>query len=204
MKVVKTTSACVLGGLLLGVLTLLLGRALPGDSSRLANSGAVWAAAAFAAGAVLREGRWRIWIAGTAVLVGAVAGYYGGLVVFEHREIGTGVLTGPIGWSVVGLAAGPVFATAGAWWRDERRGRRVVAVCTLGGVFLAEAAYLLATERPPGEAATVAAIGLGIALVLSRSARERLLTVVALIPATVLGFMAYTALDAVLDVAFTH
>ncbi|WP_432971761.1 DUF6518 family protein [Dactylosporangium sp. CA-233914] len=193
----------VLACVALGVATLLLNGLLPGGSDRLVNSGAVWAAGAFAAGAILRDGRWRTWLAGTALLVGAVAGYYGGLAVLEHRPIGGAVPTGPAQWAAVGLLAGPVFATAGAWWRDERRGRRVVSVCALGGVFLAEAAYLLATARPAGEAAVVAAIGLAIPAALGCGVAERLLTLVALVPAAVLGFVGYLALDQLMDVAFT-
>ncbi|WP_433043981.1 DUF6518 family protein [Dactylosporangium sp. CS-033363] len=200
----KPALLCAAGGVVLGVLSLLLNTVLPGDSSRLVNSGAVWAVGAFAAGAVLRTGRWRLWIAGTAVLVGAVAGYYGGLVVFEHRHVGPDVLAGPVGWSVVGLAAGPVFATAGSWWRDERRGRRVVALCVLGGVFLAEAAYLAVSDRPAGEAALVAALGVAVPLALGRGAAERALAVVALVPATAVGLLGYLALDSLLDVAFTR
>ncbi|WP_433203497.1 DUF6518 family protein [Dactylosporangium sp. CS-047395] len=200
----KTAFLCAAGGVALGVLSLLLNTVLPGNSSRLVNSGAVWAVGAFAAGAVVRTGRWRLWIAGIAVLVGAVAGYYGGLVVFEHRHVGADVLTGPVGWSVVGLAAGPVFATAGAWWRDERRGRRVVGLCVLGGVFLAEAGYLVVSDRPVGEAALVAAIGVAVPLALGRGVAERALAVAALVPATAVGLLGYLALDSVLDVAFTR
>ncbi|MEU7867452.1 DUF6518 family protein [Dactylosporangium sp. NPDC049140] len=196
--------ACVLGGIALGVVSLLLGGVLGGDSGRLVNSGAVWAVGAFAAGAVARRGPWRVALAGVVVLVGAVAGYYGGLVVFEHRHVGADVLAGPVGWSVVGLAAGPVFATAGAWWRDERRGHRVVGVCALGAVFLAEAAYLAVKGRPAGEAWIVAAIGLAVPLVLSRGGRERLMAMVALVPATALGVVGYLTLASVLDVAFTR
>ena len=84
-----------LGGVALGSLSLLLNGVLPGGSSRLVNSDAVWVVGAFAAGAVLRDGGWRTWLAGMAVLVGAVAGFYGSLVVFEHRTVSPTVVIGP-------------------------------------------------------------------------------------------------------------
>ncbi|MFI5916895.1 DUF6518 family protein [Dactylosporangium sp. NPDC051541] len=196
--------AAALGGMVLGALSLLLNGVLPGGSSRLVNSGAVWVVGAFVAGAVLRDGGWRTWLAGTAVLVGAVAGYYGSLVVFEHRTMSPGVLTGPAQWALVGLAAGPLFATAGAWWRDPRRARRVVALCLLGGVFVAEGAYLLASHRPPAEALLVSAAGVLVPLALGRGARDRLFGVMGLLPAAVAGFGGYLVLDAVMDVAFTR
>ncbi|MEV6927811.1 DUF6518 family protein [Dactylosporangium sp. NPDC051485] len=193
-----------LAGLLLGVVTLLLGDVLPAGSSRLANSGAVWAVGAFAAGAVCRDGRWRAWLAGTAVLVGAVLGYYGALVGFAHHAVDRAHLHGPVQWSAVGLLGGPVFATAGAWWRDERRQRRVLGLCLLGGVFLAEGAYLLVSHRPVGEAVIVAVIGVLVPLAMGRDARDRLCGALALAPAAALGLGGYLVLDLVMDVAFTR
>jgi hypothetical protein len=192
------------GGVAIGALSLLLNGVLPGGSNRLVNSGAVWVVGAFAAGALRRDGGWRTWLAGTAVLVGAVGGYYAALVVFEHRTVSPDVLTGPVEWALVGLAAGPVFATAGAWWRDPRRARRVVALCVLGGVFVAEGAYLLASHRPPAEVVVVSTIGVLIPLVLGRGVRDRLYGVVGLAPAAVAGFGCYLVLNAVMDVAFTR
>jgi len=200
----QTTVAAGIGGLVVGGLTLSVQGALPGSSNRLANSGAVWVVGAFVAGAITRDNGWRTWLAGTAVLVGAVGGYYGSMVVFEHRGVGRAVLAGPIGWSAVALASGPVFAIAGSWWRDDRLGRRVGSLCLLGGVFLAEGGYLLASHRPVGEAVVVASVGVLIPLALGRSARERLYGVAAVIPAAMLGFGGYAVLSVVLDFAFTR
>jgi hypothetical protein len=199
-----TTLAAAGGGLVLGGLTLALQGALPGSSNRLANSGAVWVVGAFLAGALLRVGRWQTWLAGTAVLVGAVAGYYGSLVAFEHKTASPAGLSGPVGWSAVALASGPIFATAGSWWRDERLGRRVGSLGLLGGVFVAEGGYLLASHRPVGQTVVVSTIGVLLPLTLGRSARERLYGEAALAPAAAVGFGGYLALSAVLNVAFTR
>lgn len=194
-----------LGGVLLGALSLLLNGLLPGGSNRLVNSGAVWVVGAFAAGALLRDRAWqRIWLAGTAVLVGAVAGYYGSLAVFERHPVSSAELTGPVEWALVGLAAGPLFAMAGAWWRDPRRSRRLAALCLLGGVFIAEAAYLLVRHRPTAEALIVAAIGVLIPVFLGRETRDRVYGFLGLLPAAVVGFGGYLVLDALMDVAFTR
>jgi drug/metabolite transporter (DMT)-like permease len=114
------------------------------------------------------------------------------------------VLTGPAEWTLVGLATGPLFATAGAWWRDPRRARRVIALCLLGGVFVAEGTYLLASHRPSAEALLVSVAGVLVPLVLGRSARDRLYGCMGLVPAAVAGFCGYLILDAVMDVAFTR
>lgn len=192
------------GGVMLGTLSLLLNGLLPGGSNRLVNSGAVWVVGAFVAGALVREGTWRVWRAGTAVLVGAVAGYYGSLAVVEPHPVGPASLTGPVEWALVGLAAGPLFATAGAWWRTSAPGRRLVALSLLGGVFIAEGAYLLARHRPVMEAFIVAGIGVLVPLVLGREARDRVYGVLGLIPAAVVGFGGYLVLHVVMDVAFTR
>jgi hypothetical protein len=34
--------------------------------------------------------------------------------VFEHHPVSSAELTGPVEWALVGLAAGPLFAMAGA------------------------------------------------------------------------------------------
>ena len=192
------------GGLVLGGLTLALQGVLPGSWNRLANSGAVWIVGAFVVGAVTRDAGWRTWLAGTAVLLGAVTGYYGLLAAFEHRTISPAVLSGPIGWSVVALASGPVFATAGSWWRDHRPLRRVASLCLLGAVFIAEGGYLLVSHRPVGEAVIVSAIGVLVPLALGRTTRERLYGMAALAPVAAVGFGGYLVLNAVLEVAFTR
>jgi hypothetical protein len=198
------TSVAAVGGLALGAATLLLNGVLPGGSNRLVNSGAVWVVGAFLAGVLSRDGRWRTWLVGTAVLLGAVSGYYGAMVALEHRSVSPAALSGPTQWSAVALLSGPIFATAGSWWHERRRSRRVVALSVLGGVFVAEGGYLLASHRAVGEAVIVSAIGVLVPLVLGRGARERLYAMAALAPAATLGFIGYLVLDAVMDVAFTR
>jgi len=74
----------------------------------------------------------------------------------------------------------------------------------LGGVFLAEAAYLLVRHRPAAEALIVAAIGVLIPVLLGRSPRDRVYGVLGLLPAAVAGFGGYLVLDTLMDVAFTR
>jgi len=200
----RTVFLAAAGGVVLGGLTLAMAGVLPGGSSRLVNSGAVWVVGAYVAGALARNVLWHTWLAGIAVLVGAVAGYYGSMVVFQGREVSPAVLSGPIGWSVVALASGPIFATAGSWLRSDRLGRRVCSLCLLGGVFVAEGGYLLLTDRPTSEVVIVSAIGVLAPLIAGRSMRERLYGVAALVPAAALGIGGYALLGAVLDVAFTR
>ncbi len=105
---------------------------------------------------------------------------------------------------MVGLASGPVFATAGSWWRDERRIRRVSSLCLLGGVFVAEAGYLAVSHRPAGQVALMLVIGLLVPVLLGRSTADQLYGMAALVPAAAIGLGGYLVLNKLLDVAITR
>src|SRR5690349_20999788 len=100
---------CVAGGLALGAATLGLQALLPGHLNQLANSGAVWAAGAFAAGAALagrstgRGGGWYPMVAGLLVLLGADLGYYACTTVLLGQPITASSVVGPVVWGVVAV-----------------------------------------------------------------------------------------------------
>jgi hypothetical protein len=198
--------AAALGGLLIGGLTLALQGVLPGAWNHLANSGAVWCTAAFAAGALVParrpaverpaverpavEGRkWSVTagVAGLAVLFGAVIGYYGSTTLFRHDDVSAAALRGPELWLVIACLAGPVFGVAGrAYRRGDERGR-LIGMATLGAIFIAEALYLLVGLHYAQGAAILGAIGVLVPIVLGRSGRERLRGVATLVPLTLIG-----------------
>jgi len=95
---VRIVIIAAVGGLALGTMTLATQNILPGDWNRLANSGAVWVIGAYAVGAVTRDPGWPTRLGGIAVLVGAVAGYYGLLAAQRHELVGLDHVSGPIGW----------------------------------------------------------------------------------------------------------
>ncbi|MER5888883.1 DUF6518 family protein [Streptomyces sp. NPDC001941] len=183
--------AALLAGLLLGVLTNLAQGLLPGNWNQIANSGAIWSVAAFAAGAVLarRVSVPLAAVAGLCAEVGLVAGYYG---YAEFGRDGMGSLAAPLVWLAMALVAGPLFGAAGAWWR---RGttvvRRVTGLAAMAGVFGMEGAhYALVLHYAPQ------AWGCFLALLLvplaARSHRERALTLAASVP---LAAVAYLVVD---------
>jgi hypothetical protein len=154
------------GGLAVGLLTLWLQGVLPGAWNHLANSGAVWCLAAFAAAALLRAARGTAIAAGTLTLFGAVIGYYAGATVFLHDDISPAALQWPLIWLCVALVAGPVYGLAGAAYRSPYRGPRLLSVVAVGAVFLAEAAYLLFGLAYRSEAGIMMLAGLVLPVVL--------------------------------------
>ena len=189
----------VLIGLALGVLTVLGQGVLPGNWNRIANSGAVWVAVAFAVGAFMASDRTAA-LAGATTLVGAVIGYY---VTVPWLVEGAASSSRSVAiWGVTALIGGPVFGLAGRWWRMGTDDRRAIAIALLGGAFAAEGVYtLIHIAGPTGsqEAVgwTMLAIGVAIPLLLGRSPRGRALGLVVMVPVGCLVFAAYSLIDLV-------
>ncbi|MGA5582715.1 DUF6518 family protein [Streptomyces thermodiastaticus] len=123
------------GGLLLGVLTNLAQGWLPGAWNQIANSGAVWCVAAFAAGALVARhaGLPAATVAGLCAESGLVVGYYG---YAEVARGGMGSVLAPLVWLGMACVAGPLFGVAGSWWRcSSTPRRRIIGLAALAGVF---------------------------------------------------------------------
>lgn len=186
-----TALACSLaGGLALGVLTNLAQGWLPGAWNQIANSGAVWAAVAFAAGAVL-AGRLRLptlAVAGLFAELGLVAGYYGYAVLVRNDDVSS-LLGWPVIWAVLACVAGPLFAVAAAWWRRGRTGwHRAAGLGALGAVFGAEGVHYGVVLHYPAQAWACAVVAIAVSLLAARGERIRTLALVA-----VLTLLAYGA-----------
>lgn len=168
--VVPSTGFALLGGLLVGVLTNVLQGVLPDALQAVSNSGSVWTVAAFAAGALVGvAGRVAV-LAGVATQVGAVVGYYG---FAEAVRDGMGDLAYPLFWLTLALVAGPVFGTAGAWWRSGAGWRRVAGPAVLGGVFGMDALWYEFVLGHHGNAIAYGAVGALVPVLLGRTVRGR-------------------------------
>ncbi|THV43440.1 hypothetical protein FAB82_01440 [Glycomyces buryatensis] len=168
------------GGLALGVLTNLAQGWLPGAWNQIANSGAVWAAVAFAAGAAL-AGRCRLptlAAAGLCVEIGLVAGYYGYATLARHDDVGS-LLGWPVLWAAFACVAGPLLAVAAAWWRRGRTGwHRAAGLGALGGLFGAEGLHYAVVLHYPAQVWACAAVALAVPLLAVRGERTRTLAAV--------------------------
>jgi hypothetical protein len=73
------------------------------------------------------------------------------------------------------LVAGPIFGTAGAWWRSGEGRRRLLGSALLGAVFGMDALHYLIVLHYYGDAIGYAVAGALIPVLLGRSARDRLI-----------------------------
>ena len=136
-------------GLLLGPLDLLGQLRLPYPWANLANSGAVWALAAFIVGAWVRPAAMSA-VAGLVLLPLAVETYYLSGVFFLHDDLSTlwSATTGL--WLLLAVVVGPLFGVAGSALDSRRRATRFAAAACAGSIFLLEALALLARSQMGG------------------------------------------------------
>jgi hypothetical protein len=174
-----------------GLLTLLAFGTLGAGWNTLGNSGAIWLLVAFGVGALLPTTG--LAIAGaTASLVGSVVWFY----MAAHYLVGVPVSSAGIAiWLVASVMGGPLYGLAGHWWRVGPGMRHVVGLALMGGVFIAEGIFTLVHDPLVAVVGWVA-VGIGalFTIALARSARDRVLGLVALPIVTGLALVAYTAI----------
>jgi Family of unknown function (DUF6518) len=167
-------------GFAIGVLTVVGQGGLPGNWTTLANSGAVWLAAAFLVGSFMPTDR-RAAAAGVVALIGAVVGYYAS-VPFIVEGAAADARSVAI-WVVVALVGGPVFGIAGRWWHSDRSTRRIAASALLGVIFFAEGLDRILRNPHLGAVGwTMMAVGVAVPLILGRTNKERLWGLAAELP----------------------
>lgn len=119
-RTVRDAATVIIAGLILGIGAQILQGVLPDRWDVIANSGAVWAVAAFILGAVLPNPRSAA-IGGAAALVIAACSFYVAVAWFEGSSSNP---RSAIIWSCVGVLAGAAFGTGGnlarryTVWRD--------------------------------------------------------------------------------------
>ncbi|MFI0418792.1 DUF6518 family protein [Spongiactinospora sp. 9N601] len=185
-------AGAIAGGVLLGPVDLLAQMTLPYPWANLANSPAVWAVAAFAAGAWGVRGLVRVSLAGALLLVLAVEGYYATAVIFLGDDSAT--LYNPVAfiWMGFGVVAGVVFGIAGAWYRSGLRWQANIGLAALGGVFIAEALRnVLSGAFGWSTAAILAVVALLVPLALGRTRCHRLESLALVVPIALLGVVGY-------------
>jgi Family of unknown function (DUF6518) len=180
-------AGCLGAGLALGVLTNLAQGWLPGSWNQVANSGTVWLAVAFVAGALLAPRGTRVAVAGgLAAEAGLVAGYYG---FAQFGRSGMGTLTPVLVWLGMAVVGGPLFGVAGAWWRRGNVGRRILGGAALAGAIGAEGAYLGFVLRYVPEACACAVLMVALPLAMGRGNRERALLLEAAVPLALCAYV---------------
>jgi hypothetical protein len=190
----------VLGGVAVGGLTLAGQRVLPGTFNQLANSGAVWSVAAFAAGRFLPVRIRSAAIVGVLTLVGAVVGYYGSTTVFLRDHVDMAAMRAPLLWLAIAVIAGPIVGVAGMLARTGRRiWVRAVAVDLVGAVFVGEAIYQAAVNHDGAVAAMLAVIGALLPPLFAGSGPDRRWVAIAWAPVSLAGVAAVGAVYAIVN-----
>ena len=127
-------------------------------------------------------------LAGFGALAFALLGYYG----MVQLRFGYGGSTGALVlWGIGAVVGGPVFGVAGWTWRFEVGWRRATAIGLLAAVAIAEGGYLIRILPEASVGAAFIVVGLGVPLVLGRSAVERARAYLAVVPALALGVIGY-------------
>ncbi|MFJ4789597.1 DUF6518 family protein [Streptomyces sp. NPDC088794] len=194
LDALTATAAATVGGSLLGVLTNLAQGWLPGAWNQIANSGAVWSAVAFVAGALL-AGRGgtvvRSAVGGLGAEAGLVVGYYG---YAEFGRDGMGSLFFPLVWLGMACVAGPLFGVAGYAWRAGKdvRGRdawsRVAGLAAFAGLFGMEGVMFARDLHYAPQAWGCFTVFALVPLLMARTHRERALTLAAAVPFALLAY----------------
>lgn len=154
-------------GIIVGILTVLGQRVLPGNWNSVANSGTVWLIPAFFIGA-LGSMKARSVIASIITLFGMVLGYYGYAMVIQDVAHSIFFITVWMGAAVIG----GVFITEGLnLFLHIEDYRHMLAV---GGVQIL--------------------VDFVLVLVLERSTKERVASLLTLLPVIVLGMIGYQIL----------
>ncbi|GGK24925.1 hypothetical protein GCM10011583_66230 [Streptomyces camponoticapitis] len=187
------TVSAFAGGLLLGVLTNLAQGWLPGAWNQIPNSGAVWSVAAFAAGALLARqvSLPAVAVAGLCAESGLVVGYYG---YAEVARVGMGSLFAPLIWLGMAFIAGPLFGVAGSWWRGCSPRYRVIGLAALAGVFGMEAIQYAWVLHYVSQAWACLAVLVLVALLMGRTHKERVLTLLTAMPFSLLAYLIFEEL----------
>ena len=191
------TALVIAAGLALGVLTLFGQAILPGSWNHFANSGAMWLLCAFLVGAGMPSYRWAS-AAGVVVLVCALIGYSlaAGAMGFAYPLFYVAF------WGVVSVVGGPVFGSAGHAWRAGIFRARLIGLSLLGAVFAAEGWYTITYNQDLLAGSLFMIIGLLLAVFLAGhyNARERLYTILLMLPLTGLGMGVFVLIARLADI----
>lgn len=189
-------AVAVVAGAALGIVDLAWNVLSPSAWSAAANSCAVWAAAAYALGALLRVGAGAAAVAGIVMLGVAVEVYYlaGAAWLGWDRGLLTGAST--VTWLQLAVVVGGALGAAGACsargsWLPATLGTAACASIVVG-----EALHVWAVRPPaafPGTAHVLALLGLAVLVAALRRPAVALAAAGVALPASVLAATAFGA-----------
>jgi hypothetical protein len=172
--------ASVIGGLLLGGVSLLPYFGTAGIAHVLGNSAAIWLACAYAAGA--RSGSYvRGAVAGIVLLMATLTTFFAGThwLYPANSGLASEIAFGDALWLIPAVCGGSAFGALGWLWRSHRPILQALASCALGAAFVAEAALYGYAAAGFGSTASMvvsaveAAFGIALSFFLARGRLAR-------------------------------
>lgn len=132
-------------GVAAGIATTYLQGRLPGPTSALANSLAVWSLVAFIVTLLFRQTGGRAALMGAVTMLGEVAGYYA--IAAPLRDI-SATTNERIFWLSAAIVIGPIVGLAAGWWTNGRVIGRLGAAAAMSGIVLGEGVHgLIRVDR---------------------------------------------------------
>ncbi|NBC72721.1 DUF6518 family protein [Paenibacillus sacheonensis] len=184
-------------GIIVGVLTVLGQGVLPGNWGSLANSGTVWLIPAFFVGG-WGPSKLKSAVASTLSLCGMIIGYYGYAMMIQ--DIAHSIFYILV-WTGAAILGGLIFGMAGYLWGQDQGRKHKYGSALIGGVFITEGLDLYLHIDDYGHMLPVGAVkiifGLILLVVLERSNKERVSSLLALVPVIVLGLIGYQILHSI-------
>ncbi|WP_240040977.1 DUF6518 family protein [Paenibacillus ginsengarvi] len=184
-------------GIVVGILTVLGQEVLPGNWGSLANSGTAWLIPAFFVGG-LGPSKLKAAVASILTLCGMVTGYYGYAMTIQDVAHSVFYI---LVWAGAAILGGLIFGIAGFLWGQDQGSKHKYGSALIGGVFITEGLDLYLHIDDYGHMLPVGAVkitvGFILLLVLERSNKERVASLLALIPVIVLGLIGYQILHSI-------
>lgn len=184
-------------GMIVGVLTVLGQGVLPGNWDSLANSGTVWLIPAFFAGG-LGPSKVKSVVASILTLCGMIIGYYGYAMMIQHIAHSIFYI---LVWTGAAILGGLIFGMAGYLWGQDQGSKHKYGSALIGGVFITEGLDLYLHMDDYGHMLPVGAVkivvGFILLLLVERSNKERVASLLALVPVVVIGLIGYQILHAI-------
>nr|WP_127530527.1 DUF6518 family protein [Paenibacillus kobensis] len=181
-------------GIIVGILTVLGQGVLPGNWGSLANSGTVWLIPAFYVGG-LGPSKLKSALASILTLCGMVMGYYGYAMIIQDVAHSIYYI---LVWTGAAILGGLIFGIAGYLWGQDQGSKHKYGSALISGVFITEGLDLYLHMDDYGHMLPVGAVkitvGFILLLVLERSNKDRVASLLALIPVIVLGMIGYQIL----------
>ena len=186
---IMAPAVALAGGVVAGCIVLFMHES--GSELRVGGElGGPWLLAAFAAGSISKN-RIVAALTGFATLLAMLLGYYW----IGNLDPGAEIAHTFRFWLAIALVVGPVLGWAGWAWLGESLVERVAAVSVLVGCLIAEGIFFWSYGHRTVPVAEVA-IGVAALLFLSRSGRERGLTVIGATAVTAFASVTFAILEA--------